>query len=296
MTIAFFGALMALSTFLAVILIADSFLTIRSTDSADRGNVGQSELRFCALARSHWELLSIAALISLAVGPLAARSVTSDVSPTATVPAAARPGAPDKTIAAAYDELRKFAGAGESSVAPLAMSLAPATSDGLPDVETMIRQLATRLEKSPNDAEGWRMLGWSYFNTDRYTEAAMAYDRAIALDPGNLGLAAARNEARRMAGDQGKGPTATDAAAAAGLSDQDRTTMVAGMVDSLAQRLAKSPHDEAGWVKLLRSRMVLGEAEAARNDLLTARRAFADEPEVLSRLTAAARAIGVPDR
>src|SRR5690349_13007110 len=37
----------------------------------------------------------------------------------------------------------------------------------LPDVSTMIDRLAARLEQAPDDVRGWRMLGWSYFNTER---------------------------------------------------------------------------------------------------------------------------------
>src|SRR5262249_52133123 len=48
----------------------------------------------------------------------------------------------------------------------------------LPDVNTMIEWLAARLETTPDDIKGWRMLGWSYFHTERYKEAATAYARA----------------------------------------------------------------------------------------------------------------------
>ena len=49
----------------------------------------------------------------------------------------------------------------------------------LPDVSTMIERLAARLETTPEDIKGWRMLGWSYFNTGRYEQAAAAYARAL---------------------------------------------------------------------------------------------------------------------
>ena len=49
----------------------------------------------------------------------------------------------------------------------------------LPDVNTMIERLAARLETTPEDIEGWRMLGWSYFHTARYEQAATAYARAV---------------------------------------------------------------------------------------------------------------------
>jgi len=40
--------------------------------------------------------------------------------------------------------------------------------------------------------------------------------------------------------------------------------MIRGMVDWLASRLAQSPQDPAGWVKLLRARTVIGEQGAAK--------------------------------
>jgi cytochrome c-type biogenesis protein CcmH len=47
----------------------------------------------------------------------------------------------------------------------------------------MIGQLEAKLKQSPNDPEGWRMLGWSYVQTARFADAAKAYGRAAALDP-----------------------------------------------------------------------------------------------------------------
>jgi cytochrome c-type biogenesis protein CcmH len=49
------------------------------------------------------------------------------------------------------------------------------------DVEASIANLAARLHDAPEDAGGWQMLGWSYFNTERYDEASSAYARAVAI-------------------------------------------------------------------------------------------------------------------
>ncbi len=62
-------------------------------------------------------------------------------------------------------------------------------------VDAMIAELAQRLEQSPGDAEGWRMLGWSYFNTGRYQEAATAYAKAAELKPSELSYRSAQAEA-----------------------------------------------------------------------------------------------------
>ena len=69
----------------------------------------------------------------------------------------------------------------------------------LPDVNTMIERLAARLETAPEDIKGWRMLGWSYFHTGRYEQAATAYARAVELDPNSAELK------RLVRGGQGEG-------------------------------------------------------------------------------------------
>ena len=63
---------------------------------------------------------------------------------------------------------------------------AAAAAGGAGQVTDMVSKLAERLKSQPNDAEGWRMLGWSYFNLQNYAQSAEAYKRALALDPGNI--------------------------------------------------------------------------------------------------------------
>ena len=69
----------------------------------------------------------------------------------------------------------------------------------LPDVSTMIERLAARLETAPDDIKGWRMLGWSYFNTGLYEQAAAAYAKAVALDPNSSELKLSYEEAKAKA-------------------------------------------------------------------------------------------------
>ena len=69
----------------------------------------------------------------------------------------------------------------------------------LPDVDTMIGRLAKRLQDKPNDPEGWKMLGWSYAATHKYSEAVDAYQKAVALNPKDAELHAALGEARTRA-------------------------------------------------------------------------------------------------
>jgi cytochrome c-type biogenesis protein CcmH len=66
--------------------------------------------------------------------------------------------------------------------------------------------------------------------------------------------------------------------------DQDQDNMIRGMVERLAARLRQDGSDPDGWIKLVRSYKVLGEAERARTAIADARRALASEPEKLARL------------
>ena len=62
------------------------------------------------------------------------------------------------------------------------------------DVQAMIGQLEAQLQSTPEDVDGWRMLGWSYFQTGRFAEAAGAYGRAAALDPADSEHLSAQGE------------------------------------------------------------------------------------------------------
>ena len=75
----------------------------------------------------------------------------------------------------------------------------PAAGKLLPDVNAMIERLAARLETTPEDIKGWRMLGWSYFHTGRYEQAATAYARAVQLDPNSAELKLSYEEAQAKA-------------------------------------------------------------------------------------------------
>jgi cytochrome c-type biogenesis protein CcmH len=276
-----------------------------------------------------------------------------------------------------------------------------APQGGLASVEDMIDRLAARLKQHPNDPEGWRMLGWSYFSTQRFAESAAAYlkaielrpdfaefrslrgealvsaangmitaeatrvfDEALARDPADSrarffkGLAKAQsgdkvsalndwmailkgadpNESwhaeikqravalgreigvdvsARLGGHQTAasgdilkalggdpppatssravhpGPTAGDVRAASTMPASDRVAMIRGMVDGLAARLEQSPRDAEGWIKLMRSRVVLGEPDQAKQALERALAIFADAPQERGQIVAAAQELGV---
>ena len=57
-------------------------------------------------------------------------------------------------------------------------------------VAEMAATLAARLEKEPDNAEGWAILARTYYSLKRFPEAAAAYERAVALIPDNADLLA----------------------------------------------------------------------------------------------------------
>jgi cytochrome c-type biogenesis protein CcmH len=91
----------------------------------------------------------------------------------------------------------------------------------------------------------------------------------------------------------GKGPTAEDVRRADAMSQPDRTAMIRGMVDGLAARLEQSPRDAEGWIKLIRSRAVLGEADLAKRSLQRALSVFAEDGTERTRIADAARQLGI---
>jgi cytochrome c-type biogenesis protein CcmH len=69
--------------------------------------------------------------------------------------------------------------------------------------------------------------------------------------------------------------------------------MIRGMVDRLAARLHEDGSDVDGWIRLLRSYMVLGEADKARAAAADARNALKGDADKLRRLDEGAKSLGV---
>jgi cytochrome c-type biogenesis protein CcmH len=280
---------------------------------------------------------------------------------------------------------------------PQAAAPSPAERS-LPSVDEMIQRLVARLQQNPNDPEGWRMLGWSYFNTERFDESAAAYlkatalrpdfatfrslrgealvkaangtvtpeaarafDEALKLDPAEVRARFYKGLSKEQSGDRAsalddwtailkeadpnepflseirqrvaepdrqigadvtgrppdrqaaasgdilrslsdssarpnivrEGPNADQVRAAERMPPTERSAMIRGMVEGLAARLEKSPRDVDGWIKLIRSRVVLGEADQAKHALDRALAIFDDSPQEQGQITAAARDLGL---
>jgi cytochrome c-type biogenesis protein CcmH len=70
---------------------------------------------------------------------------------------------------------------------------------GMQQVEAMVQRLADRLQKEPEDVEGWKMLGKSYTVMGRYAEAANAYSKAAMRAPRDAQVLADLADALAMA-------------------------------------------------------------------------------------------------
>jgi cytochrome c-type biogenesis protein CcmH len=84
------------------------------------------------------------------------------------------------------------------------------------------------------------------------------------------------------------GPTSDQIAAAEGMSAEDRQTMVAGMVEGLAARLADQGGPPEDWARLIGAYVVLGETDAARAAYAQAKAVYAEAPDAMAVIDAAA--------
>jgi len=89
------------------------------------------------------------------------------------------------------------------------------------------------------------------------------------------------------------GPNAADVAAAGQMNEQDRGQMIRGMVARLAERLKENGDDVAGWQRLLRAYMVLGERDKAKGAADDARKALAADPDKLRQIDDMIKSMGL---
>jgi cytochrome c-type biogenesis protein CcmH len=141
-------------------------------------------------------------------------------------------------------------GAGQRGAA-MAAAPADAAHNGA-DVQAMIVQLEAQLRQTPEDANGWRMLGWSYFQTGRFAEAAEAYGRAATLEPTNAEHFSAQGEALVQVGGGRVTPAALTAfrgALRADPQDPRARYFVAVEMDQRGEREAAM----TAWIDLINS-------------------------------------------
>jgi cytochrome c-type biogenesis protein CcmH len=90
------------------------------------------------------------------------------------------------------------------------------------------------------------------------------------------------------------GPSPEQLAAASSIPPGQQNAMIQQMIARLEGRLKADPKNEEGWIRLMRSRMVLGQKDKAAAALRSGLAAFAGDAAATGRLRSAAAEFGVP--
>ena len=190
-------------------------------------------------------------------------------------------------------------------------SLNPAEKNAM--VDGMIAKLAAKLAANPRDRDGWAMMIRSLTVRGDKAGADKALADALAIfkdDPATMeglktvarGDTAAITPAEPATGIAANtGNAAPDLAsvdpaarsAIAAMAPADQQQMIRGMVAKLAARLDAAPDDSDGWVRLMRSYMVLNDAPSAKAAKVKALAAFAADPAKQKTIADAAAQLGV---
>jgi cytochrome c-type biogenesis protein CcmH len=97
----------------------------------------------------------------------------------------------------------------------------------------------------------------------------------------------------RAAGGPRNDPSDEQVTAASQLAPEQRKAMIEGMVERLSERLHRDGADVEGWLRLVRSYLVLGQPEKARAAVVDARRALAGDAIKLRRLDDLLKGLGL---
>ncbi|MFD3265393.1 c-type cytochrome biogenesis protein CcmI [Phenylobacterium ferrooxidans] len=193
------------------------------------------------------------------------------------------------------------------------LAMAHAASDNPSAAARALRRAITLDPKRP---DLWSLLGEALVaqgGGEVTPQAQRAFERALTLDPKAVTPRFHLARARIAAGDKAGGVAAWRAlqadlpmtdprrgALASAISQAENAPVteapampqmdaIRGMVAGLAARLEANPSDGEGWVRLVRSYAVLGDAEKRDTALATARKRFAADPDLLQALDAAAK-------
>lgn len=207
--------------------------------------------------------------------------------------------------AAAWERLVAVQGPGApvEDLAALAQAMAMAAG-GLISAETEL-VLEAILRQDPRNGTARYYLGLMFAQTGR-PDLTFRLWRGLLEEsnPDDLWVPAIRGtieELAQIAGVRytlppetagGRGPSASDMQAAAGMTEAERQQMIGGMVEGLAARLANGGGPAEDWARLIGALGVLGQADRARAIWAEARLVFADRPEALALIDAAAQAQG----
>jgi cytochrome c-type biogenesis protein CcmH len=182
----------------------------------------------------------------------------------------------------------------ESSNGPAAQAQPQHSND---NVQAMVDHLAERLSKSGSDPDGWIMLVRSYSSLGQGGKMDAAITNARAALAGDSARLQAFEESLRRFGLDGHGSSTALAPAAAtsvpAQVDDPNSEMIRGMVSRLADRLKQDGSDFDGWMRLVRSYVVLGERDKAMAAAADARRIIGNDADKRRRFDEFVKSLGL---
>ena len=159
-------------------------------------------------------------------------------------------------------------------------------------IRSMVAQLTDRLATEGGSVEEWvRLIGANTVlgEADAAAKAVEDARKAYATDP--AALARIDQAAAQSPPPQAPalpGPSEQQVNDAANMSEGDRQEMIGSMVARLSARLAAEGGTVDEWARLISVNGVLGDIEAANKAVEDARKAYADNPDALAQIDAAA--------
>ncbi|WP_192256614.1 c-type cytochrome biogenesis protein CcmI [Mesorhizobium caraganae] len=156
------------------------------------------------------------------------------------------------------------------------------------------------LKLDPANQKAAFYLAMALAQEGRLAEATAAWQKMLGLLPpdspwrGAVQQALAEAANRSVAsGEPAKGPDAAAVDAASSMAPQDRQAMIDTMVAGLDEKLRQNPRDTEGWMRLIRSYVVLGKADQAREALHRGIAVFGADSEEAKKFTAFAASLGL---
>ncbi|WP_152045388.1 c-type cytochrome biogenesis protein CcmI [Aureimonas psammosilenae] len=207
-------------------------------------------------------------------------------------------GRPKDAVTAAENVIRLLGSTGDRE-SMRGQALVQAASGEVTKAAEGAFEKALRLDPDNAAARFYLALGLS--QGENYAEAAPAWKAILDRGPPDAPWMGTARKAYddALTKSAGKvpattpGPTSDQVAAAADLSEGDRSAMIEGMVSQLAARLESAPNDPDGWKRLMRAYSVLGDGTRARDAYRRAQGVFAGDAATRGTIDEYAAALGL---
>jgi cytochrome c-type biogenesis protein CcmH len=157
------------------------------------------------------------------------------------------------------------------------------------------------VKRDPDQAKAQFFLGMAAQQDGNKKEAAAIWLALLAKAPQGAPWIETVREALQQVGvtpppavaSATPGPDAGQMAAAAQMSEADRSEMIRGMVARLADKLKENGNDLEGWQRLLRAYVVLGDRDKAQAAASDAKKALASDPGKLREIEQVIKTLGL---